>query len=182
MNDLAELISLPTVLNGSATEYSTEVFCRIMSVRMTEVYSAAAVGLRPDLQLFLADAWDYAGQPFAKVSGVLYKITRTYKKAMGIELTLSKPVGLRDDLETIKLVAGTTKTSVYAAVAYLQMSEVEDAGVYGLRRELHLIAAADKYTGQDLVEYDGKTYAVIRAYQEDNAVVDLYVEERVGLW
>lgn len=184
MHDVVSLVSLPTLLNpttGAAAVPETEALGAALSIGTAEVYSAAAAGLRPDLKFVLRDVYDYANQPFARYAGVLYKISRTYIAGHKIELTLTRPAGLQDTLATVELIDGDNVVEAYAAAAYLQLDETDDGGVHGLMRELHLIVSADAYTGQEVLRYDGRLYAIIRAYQEDAELMDLYVEERAGL-
>lgn len=179
MKDLLTLVSLPTLRSGAVAETESPVFCAVRSAGMRETYAAAAVGVKPELVAAMADAWDYAGQPFARYDGRLYKVYRTYQTGTGLELTLTAPVGLKDTLSTCYL--GAERIPAWCAVGYAQLSEIDDAGLEGLRHELHLLVSAAAYTGQDVVEYDGKRYAVRRTYQEDRDLVDLYLEERAGI-
>lgn len=179
MNDVLTLVNLPTIRTGEVEETETEVFCDIRSVGMRETYAAAAVGVKPELQVRLADYLDYTGQPFARVDGKLFKVYRTYRDDTELDITLTAPNGLDDTLEICYL--GENRERAWCAFAYLQYAEVDDAGITGLIRELHLIVNAAAYNGESTVEFRGKTYAVRRTFQEDKDLVDLYVEERAGV-
>lgn len=179
MSDVIQLVSLPTLRTGAVDEAEKSVFANVRSVGQRETYAAAAVGVKPEYTVQLADYLDYNYQPFARVDGRLFKIYRTFRSNKKLELTLTAPVGMRDKLETCRL--GVSGRSVYCVVAYLQMSEIDEAGLAGLTHELHLIVAASEYNGEEIVEYSGRTYAIRRVFQEDNQILDLYVEERAGL-
>lgn len=178
-NDVIQLVSLPTLRTGAVDEAERTVFANVRSVGQRETYAAAAVGVKPEYTVQLADYLEYNREPFARVDGRLFKVYRTFRSNKKLELTLTAPVGMRDKLETCRL--GNSQQSVYCVVAYLQLSEIDEAGLAGLIRELHLIVATSEYNGEDTVEYAGKTYAIRRTFQEDSQIVDLYVEERAGL-
>lgn len=187
-SDIITLVALPTLRSGAIEETETPVFCRIHSVGYRETYAAAAVGVKPEMVVALAEAADYAGQPFARHAGKLYKVYRVYRGSYsnarphmgtGVELTLTAPVGLKDTIETCYL--GADRVPAWCAVGYVQLEETDEAGLSGLLSNLHLLVGASAYHGEDLVEYSGKSYAVRRTFQEDRDLVDLYVEERAGI-
>lgn len=179
MTDLVTLVALPTLRSGDISETETDLFCEIRSVGFRETYAAAAVGIKPEVMVRLADYFDYQGQPFVRLDGVLYKVYRTYRDGIALDLTLASPVGLKDTLE--KCYLGKSKTPAWCAVGYVQLAEVDEAGLSGLIHELHLIINAAVYHGEDTVEYAGKAYAIRRTFQEDRDIVDLYIEERAGI-
>jgi hypothetical protein len=67
-----------------------EVFCGFRSVGMKEFYSASATDFHPELKLVLADYLDYNGETLADYNGLRYRIVRTYRKGMELELTLER--------------------------------------------------------------------------------------------
>lgn len=179
MTDLVTLVALPTLRSGDISETETDLFCEIRSVGFRETYAAAAVGIKPEVMVRLADYFDYQKQPFVRLDGVLYKVYRTYRDGTELDLTLVAPVGLKDSLE--KCYIGTSRTPAWCAVGYIQLSETDEAGLFGLLRNLHLIVSAAAYHGEDVVEYAGKLYSIRRTFQEDCDIVDLYIEERAGV-
>lgn len=187
-SDIITLVALPTLRSGAIEETETPVFCRVHSVGFRETYAAAAVGVKPEMVVSLAEAADYADQPFVRHAGKLYKVYRVYRGSYsnvrphmgtGVELTLTAPVGLKDTIETCYL--GKGRVPAWCAVGYIQLAELDDAGLSGLVNELHLIVSSAAYHGEDILEYAGKGYAVRRTFQEDRDLVDLYIEERAGL-
>lgn len=67
-----------------------EVFCGFRSIGMKEFYSASATDFHPELKLVLADYLDYNGETLADYNGLRYRIVRTYRKGMELELTLER--------------------------------------------------------------------------------------------
>lgn len=178
-SDVVTLVALPTFRSGDVQETETPVFCGIKSVGYRETYAAATVGVKPEMIITLAEAADYSDQPFVRHAGKLYKIHRTYQAGIRLELTLTAPVGLKDELGICYL--GPARSPAWCALGYVQLSEIDDAGQAGLIRELHLLVSAHAYNGEDVLEYAGRKYAIRRTFQEDRDLVDLYIEERAGL-
>ena len=58
-----------------------ELMCRVYGVTRAEFYSAAAVGMRPEITVRLSDFEDYEGEHLAEFNGELYTIIRTYRDA-----------------------------------------------------------------------------------------------------
>lgn len=67
-----------------------EVFCGFRSIGMKEFYSASATDFHPELKLVLADYLDYNDENLADYNGLRYRIVRTYRKGMELELTLER--------------------------------------------------------------------------------------------
>lgn len=74
----------------SITEKSREVFCRRLNIGMKEFYQASAVGRHPEAKVALPDYLDYDNEPLADFDGQLYRIMRTYRTGLELELTLEK--------------------------------------------------------------------------------------------
>ena len=66
------------------------VFCGFRSIGMKEFYSASSTDFHPELKLVLADYLDYDGETLADYNGQRYRIVRTYRKGMELELTLER--------------------------------------------------------------------------------------------
>lgn len=68
-----------------------KVYCTVRSVGMRETYEAMTHGLRPELVLVLAQAFEYRGEDGVTLDGTDYTILRTYETTTdGIELTLQR--------------------------------------------------------------------------------------------
>lgn len=68
------------------------VFANKKSVRQSEFYSAANVGLRPEV-VFEIHAHEYKGHEMVKFSGVEHTIVRTYENGEIVELVCTSQVG-----------------------------------------------------------------------------------------
>jgi len=81
--DVVKLISVTVTENdmGDITETTVEreVFADKRSIRQSEFYQAAAIGLRPEL-MFVVRSIDYNQEPKLKYNGKEYTIIRTYDK------------------------------------------------------------------------------------------------------
>lgn len=96
MNDILTLIA---TVNGvdeygdpTTDETSREVFCRQASIGQKEFYQAHAVGLQPELKLVLADYLDYNGEQFVEFDGQRYRVLRTYRTGLELELIVYREV------------------------------------------------------------------------------------------
>jgi len=101
MSDVIVLLVTGTTTDNSGTQRVTitqrrSVFCRIGSVGMKESYQALAIGHNPELKVKIAEFSDYNGEVFALYSGVVYKVLRTYRTGVSIELTLERTSDLED--------------------------------------------------------------------------------------
>lgn len=72
------------------TDVKREVFCGFRSIGMKEFYSASATDFHPELKLVLADYLDYNGETLADYNGQRYRIVRTYRNGLELELTLER--------------------------------------------------------------------------------------------
>lgn len=59
-------------------------------------------------------------------------------------------------------------------------SEFFNAGRNGLNPEYVFTVFKGDYEGETVLEYDGKTYSVYRAYETDSDYIELYVERKGG--
>lgn len=66
------------------------VYVTILSIGMTETYTARSQGLMPEWRFSLVDSADYQGEKKCRFRGVMYEIIRTYQKGRGIELTVQR--------------------------------------------------------------------------------------------
>ena len=75
-----------------------EVFCNVRSIGMKEFYQANATDFHPEAKFILADYLDYNGEPMAIHDGQLYRIIRTYRTGIELELTAEKAPAEDGDL------------------------------------------------------------------------------------
>lgn len=73
-----------------------------------------------------------------------------------------------------------TENEVFARVESISMSEFYQAGMQGLDPDYKLVIWMQEYGGEELVSYNGKTYAVYRTYRRDDGRIELYVSEKKG--
>lgn len=64
----------------------TPVFVNVKSVTRSEFYTAQTAGYDPQIVFEIADYYDYDGQPFVEYNGVMYKIIRTYRTNVALQL------------------------------------------------------------------------------------------------
>lgn len=91
---------------------------------------------------------------------------------------ITKTAGEKDALGQIPMT--DFKTEVYADVGSITQSEFMNAGQMGFRPELRFKVWRSEYSGESIVEYDGKYYSIYRTYEADNGRIELYAERRVG--
>ena len=89
MNEVATLIKR-TYDGSTRVETKREVFCGFRSIGMREFYQASATDFHPELKLVLADYLDYDGETLADYNGQRYRILRTYRTGLELELTLER--------------------------------------------------------------------------------------------
>ena len=75
-----------------------DVFCRVRSIGMKEFYQANATDFHPEAKFILADYLDYNGETMAIHNGQLYRILRTYRTGIELELTAEKAPAEDGDL------------------------------------------------------------------------------------
>lgn len=75
-----------------------DVFCNVLSVGMREFYQANATDFHPEIKFVLADYLDYRGETMAIHDGQLYRILRTYRTGIELELTAEKAPAEDGDL------------------------------------------------------------------------------------
>ena len=98
-----------------------------------------------------------------------------------------------DRSDTIKLI-GETKTQdaygvwksektykdVFANVSSTTQTEFFEGGRNGLNPEYRMTMFSGDYSGESMLEYRGKTYAIYRTYQSSTDTIELYVERKGG--
>lgn len=74
------------------TETRRDVFARMASIGQKEFYQAHAVGLQPELRFILADYLEYEGEALVEHNGIRYRVLRTYRSGLELELTVYREV------------------------------------------------------------------------------------------
>lgn len=96
MNDILTLIQQTRGVDeyGDPTisETRRDVFCRLTSIGQKEFYQAHAVGLQPELKFVLSDYLDYSGETLVEHDGQRYRILRTYRAGLELELVVYREV------------------------------------------------------------------------------------------
>ena len=67
-----------------------ELLCGLRSISRSEFYQAAATDYRPELVFILADYLDYNGETLVRYEGQYYRVIKTYRHGLELELTVSK--------------------------------------------------------------------------------------------
>ena len=95
--NVMDLITVSPEAAGVGTEPLESVrtvFCTVKSIGQQEAYQAMGIGLNPELKVILAHDFEYGGEPLCELSGVRFRILRTYiTETDGIELTLQRVDG-----------------------------------------------------------------------------------------
>jgi SPP1 family predicted phage head-tail adaptor len=72
------------------------------------------------------------------------------------------------------------RRQTFAEKRSIRQSEYYQAAVTGLKPEIVFVIWALEYKGEPKVEYNGKTYTVIRTYEKFDKTIELYCEVKVG--
>lgn len=75
-------------------EYGDDVYKDVLNARLVEVksvgmkefYQAQTAGMKPEIVFELADFYDYDGQEEIIYQGFKYKVLRTYRKGVPLEI------------------------------------------------------------------------------------------------
>ena len=67
-----------------------EVFASLGSIGMSEFYQAHAIDYRPELKFILADYLDYNNESLVKYDGTLYRVLRTYRTGLSLEIVVTR--------------------------------------------------------------------------------------------
>lgn len=73
--------------NPILNESKRVVFCKELSVGMTEFYQAQTLFYKPEIKFEIADYMDYQKEEYVDYQGYRYKILRTYRNANKLEIT-----------------------------------------------------------------------------------------------
>lgn len=90
MDEIIELVTQTHEVDDYGDPVPTEetqiVFCRLRSVGQQEFYQAQAVGLKPEVKFVLSDYLDYHGQTCLNFHGERYRVLRTFRSGIELEL------------------------------------------------------------------------------------------------
>lgn len=67
-------------------ENKRPVFCKELSVGMSEFYQAQTLFYKPEIKFEIADYMDYQKEQFVDYEGLRYKILRTYRRNNALEI------------------------------------------------------------------------------------------------
>lgn len=73
-----------------------------------------------------------------------------------------------------------TTRDVFCAVNSVTRSEFFDGGRNGLNPEYRITMFFGDYEGEQILRYNGQTYAVYRTYKAKTDTIELYVERQGG--
>lgn len=73
-----------------------------------------------------------------------------------------------------------TYKQVFCNVSSVTMSEFFEGGRTGLKPEYRITMFSGDYDGEQLLEYEGKSYAIYRTYKKTTDTIELYVERKGG--
>lgn len=73
-----------------------------------------------------------------------------------------------------------TKRKVFCQVISVSLSEWSDGARLGLNPEFRISMFSPEYHGEQVLEFEGKTYTIYRTYRAKNEILDLYVQRRQG--
>ncbi|WP_406022944.1 phage head closure protein [Succinivibrio sp.] len=77
-------------------------------------------------------------------------------------------------------IATKTSKQVMCQVDSITRAEFFEGGRNGLNPEFKFTMFFGDYSGESIVEYQGKTYAVYRTYLRRTDIIELYVERKGG--
>ena len=78
------------------------------------------------------------------------------------------------------MVATMTKRKVYANIDSVTGRDWFEGGRNGLNPQYRMTMFAFDYEGEEVLEYNGQTYAIYRTYLTKHSQIELYVEKRKG--
>ncbi len=69
-----------------------------------------------------------------------------------------------------------TKRKVFGSEKSIKQSEFYQAQATGLKPEITVVIRPFEYLGEELVEYEGKNYKVLRTYKKNSMEIELILE------
>lgn len=73
-----------------------------------------------------------------------------------------------------------TEAFFFAQVDSVTMNEFYQAGLQGFKPEYKFAVWQAEYSGEELLEYNGKVYDIYRTYKRDDGRIELYANEKKG--
>lgn len=71
---------------------------------------------------------------------------------------------------------------VWCSIESITQTEFFAAGQNKIKPEYKVTVSVDDYNGQRIVDLDGRRYGVYRTYQPGPDEIELYLEEKAGLY
>lgn len=96
------------------------------------------------------------------------------------ELTLILPGRIEEDEIGNQIPIDPKETTVLCSLKSVGRSEFYNAAATGLRPELVFVVHGYEYSGERLVEFEGKRYNVVRTYANDYEEIELTCERVIG--
>lgn len=76
-----------TIFGDDIYDYlKTPVFAKVKSVTRNEFYTAHVAGFDPEIVFEIADYYDYDGQKFVEYNNEMYKVIRTYRANISLQI------------------------------------------------------------------------------------------------
>ena len=99
------------------------------------------------------------------------------------EITLIKPAARVQDATGVWRTTAEEKIGpIFARKDDTSRSEFYNAGQAGMRAEFRFIVNFVEYNGEDVLEWEGKRYAIYRHYHVDGTDdLELYAQREVGV-
>lgn len=73
------------------------------------------------------------------------------------------------------------RTEIWALIDSITGTEFYQTGLLNIRPSCRAVIWTAEYSGQELVEIDGKRYKVYRTFKRNQDETELYLEEKVGV-
>lgn len=94
-------------------------------------------------------------------------------------ITLIGTTYIKDDLG--QEIEQELKKEAYCNVKSIGMSEWFNAGRNGMKPQYKITMFVYDYDNEKFAEYKGKRYAIYRTYVRQNELIELYLEEKIGV-
>ncbi len=94
-------------------------------------------------------------------------------------ITLVSQTYTQDDIG--QQVPAETERQVYCNVSSITMNEWYEAGRNGLQPQYKFTMFRYDYSGEQIAVYKEKKYSIYRTYVRTDEMIELYVEEQVGV-
>lgn len=78
-------------------------------------------------------------------------------------------------------IAVEIETEVFASVQSVSAKEFHEAGLNGMKPIFRFDIYSFEYSDEKIIIYQGKRYAIYRTYKSRLDIIELYVQEEVGV-